>query len=800
MTAPRELEIVVTMHSDWAIGTGHGRHGGLDAVIERDATGLPFLRGKALLALLFDEARAIAEGLDEGEDDTAWTDWLEHLFGRPSPGRGSGAPRWATAPRASMIISPPLTVEDAPALRRGAHGLTAHELGAGLTTARPNVSIDPLSGTARDEMLRTVERATGGVRLAATWHVRSIPTGGSDPVRAGAEGDLPADWPAILLLLGAAAQLERIGGDRRRGAGRCTVQTAFDGHDAAETRSLLDAMIGRAEQEERIPAPPHPRGEVPPTIAFAEDAGGREPLRHRVTLELELLDPVIIRSATRGNVVETLDFIPGTVLLPLVARAIGAGAAGLIREGRLLVGDAVLAAPDGSETRPWPETLLALKDAPSDGADQGIEVVDATTQAPPSPRHRPRVGARISDRRSSLDVSAVERVLRIHNAIDPASDRPTTRSGGPFAYGAIAPGTRLIARVMLPESGDMPDPESIARALSGVVRLGSSKKDDYGRVSVTAHAELGEDDRRVPHDDRGREGSRLVVTAQTDVLALDDSGEPDPTVVGLERALRRAGLPARAVEFDPDDGAMTAAVRARRRESWHVGWGLPRASLTAIQAGSVIVIDLEEPVDAALIARLEAEGIGERRAEGFGRIGLRLLETGMDSPRAARAPSPARSVEENGEGAPTGTVDAEHLLVRRGWAARARAAAERFAQDEERRALIAPPGVTAAQLGNLREAVLHLETTGRESALSWLSSATRGLGTSSPWTTEAADALRTLFGGGVDPITGATGLRLSGVPDEITRASWYPQLQTEALRLMVTLSIRAEMAERKARA
>ena len=70
---------------------------------------------------------------------------------------------------------------------------------------------------------------------------------------------------------------------------------------------------------------------------------------------------------------------------------------------------------------------------------------------------------------------------------------------------------------------------------------------------------------------------------------------------------------------DPD--LLSALLRTNRRDGWHQGWGLPRPSLIGFAAGSCIDLTVsggELTLD--FLQRLEEEGLGERRAEGFGEV------------------------------------------------------------------------------------------------------------------------------------------------------------------------------------
>src|SRR5207253_2645133 len=79
-------------------------------------------------------------------------------------------------------------------------------LGA-LTFVRPGVSIDPASGTARADFLRFEEFARQGIELTATCSIALF-------------GRPQADAALAALAIGASGLVERLGGKRRRGAGR----------------------------------------------------------------------------------------------------------------------------------------------------------------------------------------------------------------------------------------------------------------------------------------------------------------------------------------------------------------------------------------------------------------------------------------------------------------------------------------------------------------------------------------------------------------------------------------------------
>ncbi|HEY6542959.1 MAG TPA: hypothetical protein VIZ18_18600, partial [Ktedonobacteraceae bacterium] len=64
------------------------------------------------------------------------------------------------------------------------------------------------------------------------------------------------------------------------------------------------------------------------------------------------------------------------------------------------------------------------------------------------------------------------------------------------------------------------------------------------------------------------------------------------------------------------------SASTRRITGWNELWGTPRANDIAIDSGSVFLFESEKSLEdlASKLYTLEEEGIGKRRAEGFGRV------------------------------------------------------------------------------------------------------------------------------------------------------------------------------------
>ena len=232
------------------------------------------------------------------------------------------------------------------------------------------------------------------------------------------------------------------------------------------------------------------------------------------------------------------------------------------------------------------------------------------------------------------------RLLRTHNTVEDAKQRPTEKVGGLFTYEAIRPGQ--IFRGMVRMSQELWEKvreksDILQKLASSELSIGQSRKDEYGAVSL----------QYVPSDTSSPEGrlwspkllkvdgkSYLVVYLISDLLirgsylnyslSLKDLKDALSTTLDVElRDVQdRELVKGRSFLQSPLGGTSGHCVRVGRRESWQTRWTLPRPSLSYFQAGSVLlflVINPEAWSEANARALVE-KGLGDRRAEGYGRV------------------------------------------------------------------------------------------------------------------------------------------------------------------------------------
>lgn len=611
-TLPASFTVRFDMLSDWHVGSGTGRPGSVDRLIARDPDGLPYIPAKTLTGIWRDALEQLVFALDHSRKDGTWAQWVEVLFGSQPALADGPSPE---APRPAVLTISPARLPEA--LRTRLIGEKPTLLRQALTFVKPGVAIDSRSGQALPEHLRFEEMARTGTMLSAdcTLHL----SGTSD-----------AHATASALLLASAQLIERLGGKRRRGAGRCTLTVrAGDIHQAV--RWLRD----------------HPQPPVPPTMAppripqetlpsAVPEASQGQPAATGIWRSLPLLlrveTPLAVAARTLGNVTESLDYVPGTLLLPHVTRvlqSIGYDCQAAVASGDLQILPATLNI-DGTRGLPVPRVLFQhkvnggfdkqgtvlnrLRETPAITQLKGFRTgYIGTWEDPQSGPHLPRY-------------AKVPQVLLTHNTIEDAVQRPTRNVGGVYSREAIAPSRRDHAVLLRTELRLHP---AVAQALeakhatwweqlNGSCRLGVSRKDDYGLVQLSVQGPP----QPITHtlSRTSSDTQRLTVWLLSDVLLRNHALRPAiaSEQLGAELAAR-LGVTLELAR--PLAQCFSELIQVHRIESWHSKWGQPRPSLVAMVAGSCAVFNvIAGTLDQEKLREVEITGIGERRGEGYGQV------------------------------------------------------------------------------------------------------------------------------------------------------------------------------------
>ena len=319
-TASGHVTIVFT--SDWGVSTGVGQAGRTHSTIER-SNGKPVVRGTVITGVLREQAMLAAKALD-GQKDGTWTSFALWLFGQDPNSEAGSTPH----PRHVLF-------SDA----TPASSIPVHDT--------VSLSIDPDTGTARDQFLRFTERAAAGVLTGTFTLINEAGAGISDQTTI----------DAAHFLLGVAGLMVRgIGSGRSGGDGECTVVVSdkdyveFGRHDA-KAADALERILANQDNDsptyssadvkkvaerlrsltrdglrsltrdslQKVPDLPEELPKDSPQdieILNSQQSESGDTTWYETSLDIVLDTPVVSYEVPFSNEVRSLDFLRGTVLVP----------------------------------------------------------------------------------------------------------------------------------------------------------------------------------------------------------------------------------------------------------------------------------------------------------------------------------------------------------------------------------------------------------------------------------------------------------------------------------------------------
>ena len=626
-TASGHVTIVFT--SDWGVSTGVGQAGRTHSTIERCGND-PVVRGTVITGVLREQAMLAAKALD-GPKEGTWTNFARWLFGQDPDSEPGSTPH----PR-HVLFS-----DATPASKIPIHDTVS-------------LSIDPQTGTARDQFLRFTERAAPGV-LTGTFTLID---------EAGAETSDQETIKAAHFLLGVAGLMVRgIGSGRSGGDGECTVLVtshevearagqstskivAFASSCAQELRTSLKKLAQSLEPEV-VSALPAPQRSTQHQVGTIDGSAAQHGSGHHLILDLTLNSPIVSYEVPFSNEIRSLDFLRGTVLLPWLHRLVSskkqAGNEAVITNavtgGHLSVSDALPVISD-AKGLPVPLTLKTDKTLPSDSP------ITLYGDSPENKGKLPVRGGYVFFGPKGGDGKEPGTKTQGWYGKPPLRGRQTTAIN--HETGAASKG-QLVLVEALPEkmsmrahvwvSDELWEAASVSNLLNEPheARLGSRKlTGTFGSATCTLRNETN--DKREARSRFGNAGSAQPVgTASasadgtapgesapasfddqtvslwftSDVIARSAGLGAGGTVDDLIRAFKREGITVEAVG--------TPSIRHRRVDSWSPADNGPRASRLAIQAGSVVQVTVNDEVRTALV-KLAPFGVGELTAQGYGRF------------------------------------------------------------------------------------------------------------------------------------------------------------------------------------
>ena len=643
--------VTIVFTSDWGVSTGVGQAGRTHSTIERCGDD-PVVRGTVITGVLREQAMLAAKALD-GQKDGKWTSFTLWLFGQDPNSEPGSTPH----PR-HVLFS-----DATPASKIPIHDTVS-------------LSIDPQTGTARDQFLRFTERAAAGV-LTGTFTLID---------EAGAETSDQETIKAAHFLLGVAGLMVRgIGSGRSGGDGECTVLVtnhevearagqstskivAFASSCAQELRTSLK-KLAQSLKPDVVSALPAPQRSTQHQVGTVDGSAAQHSSGHHLILDLTLNSPIVSYEVPFSNEIRSLDFLRGTVLLPWLHRLVSSEKRGeheavitnAVTGGHLLVSDALPVIED-IKGLPVPLTLKTDKTSPSDSP------ITLYGDSPENRGKLPIHGGYVFFDPKEGDGEEPGTKTQGWYGKPPLRGRQTTAIN--HETGAASKG-QLVLVEALPEkmcmrahvwvSDELWEATSVSNLLDEprVARLGSRKlTGTFGSATCTLREET--DDEREARSQFGNAGStQLTSTASTsadgtasgegtttsssvvslwftsDVIARSSALGLGGSVEDLELAFRRANVPVTVVQESADDDAadssshqdsedknrkrILTAIRHRRVDSWSPADNGPRASRLAIQAGSVIQVRVSK-ADRDKLLELAPFGVGELTAQGYGRF------------------------------------------------------------------------------------------------------------------------------------------------------------------------------------
>ena len=622
--------VTIVFTSDWGVSTGVGQAGRTHSTIERCGDD-PVVRGTVITGVLREQAMLAAKALDGPEEKSPkkWTNFALWLFGQDPDGKRGSTPH----PRHVLFT------DATPASSIDVHDTVS-------------LSVDPTTGTARDQFLRFTERAAAGV-LTGTFTLID---------EAGAETSDQETIKAAHFLLGVAGLMVRgIGSGRSGGDGECTVLVTSHEVEAraGQSTSKIVALASSCAQELRtslkklaqslepevVSALPAPQRSTQHQVGTIDGSAAQHSGGHHLILDLTLNSPIVSYEVPFSNEIRSLDFLRGTILLPWLHRLVSskkqaeneAVITNAVTGGHLVVSDAL---PVISETEglPVPLTLKTDKTLSSDSP------ITLYGDSPKNKGKLPVRGGYVFFAPKEGDGEEPGTKTQGWYGKPPLRGRQTTAinhetgaasKGQLVLVDALPEGLKMRAHVWVSE--ELWKAASVSALLNKPreARLGSRKlTGTFGSATCTLRNETN--DEREARSRFGNAGSAQPVgIASTsangaapgegtttsssvvslwftsDVIARSAGLGAGGTADDLIRAFKREGITVKAVG--------TPSIRHRRVDSWSPADNGPRASRLAIQAGSVVQVTVNDEVRTALV-KLAPFGVGELTAQGYGRF------------------------------------------------------------------------------------------------------------------------------------------------------------------------------------
>ena len=583
--------VTIVFTSDWGVSTGVGHAGRTHSKIERGSDGQPIVRGTVIAGVLREQAMLAARALDgqkKEEEEGKWTNFTLWLFGQDPNSEPGSTPH----PR-HVLFS-----DATPASKIPIHDTVS-------------LSIDPQTGTARDQFLRFTERAAAGVLTGSFTLIDE----------AGGPLSVQATIEAAHFLLGVAGLMVRgIGSGRSGGDGECTVlvtshedyakpdlqdEEAADAlkrilanrdndsptYSSEDVKTVAGHLRSRARESlQEVPDLSKDLLENSPqdiALPSSQPSESGDTTWYETSLDIVLDTPVVSYEVPFSNEVRSLDFLRGTVLVPWLHNLLRKKYRGMdsaIVSGDLRISDALavykgvagLPFPFVVENEKVPEDKLKDKQGdiqPCTLFNRHIPIDDQVCGDHTIPSRGRYLFVKSNGAPVTGWIGKPSLIGRQSTAIN--SETGAAKDGQLFLVRALPAGLTLHASVVVSKqllselrgtaatSTDSPLTLDLGIAEQPAF-LGSRKlTGTFGRARCTVGStftEVGSTPPPVegPVTDGGTQASSCEPTKivslwfTSDVLARSSALGPGGSVEDLELAFRRANVPVTVVQESPD--------------------------------------------------------------------------------------------------------------------------------------------------------------------------------------------------------------------------------------------------------
>ncbi len=658
------LNFILTLQSDYHIGAGHGLGSQVDSALLRDSDKVPVLRGSTLEGLLRDglwrllqtplfsrKRKCQASGLT---DDNAPAYCVTEpcpiccIFGTPA------APKpWRVSSARPLGAEKPLS--------RSAHwssGQTGAQIAA-------RVRVSPRMR--RAEARKLFKQEEGDRRLEFTFTVTRL-------------GNMAAAADEASLLVAAARMVRRFGAARRRGRGESKIRLeSVEGWPTAlpKGKTWQDHLLDHFRKTWLENGPS--KVSASPRAWTTPQAATTGPLRFRLIVRLD--EPVIIaRRAEAGNIFEGGYVISGATLSGSLAAEAAARwelsnhqlyehFLNIFRRGDVHfwpLYPAFIQQTLACPTIPAPHDLLVCKihrtlDPHHNAIKSYAREVSVPEECSTCKCQIPLVqlGGFVAVRDGAASVTPQQRE-EMHPRINPRTQRVAT--GNLFGYVALESGQYFVGEIWCKDDQAW----QVLQQFTGAVkekepfqlRLGKATRRGYGLVTAwlerIADSSSTDPWRGKPLEQRVTNPSApITLTLLTDAILPDVWGRFRQS---FDEALieELIGTPVEIIRV---------FCKAGYVDGFNNHLGLPRWRDIALKAGSAVGFRLKNTTDLTTLQtrlkKVEGEGIGLRRHEGFGQVtfnhpvyegGAGVVGTEMFIPnelRLASAPtaSPAKQIK-----------------------------------------------------------------------------------------------------------------------------------------------------------